>query len=410
MNKQTVRDIDVRNKRVLVRVDFNVPLDKQSGEITDDTRIQASLPTIRYLLDQNAVVIVASHLGRPDGKVVESLRLTKVGQRLGELLGRPVTKLDDCVGPEVERAVEAAQPGSVILLENLRFHPEEEANDPKFAGDLAHLADVYVNDAFGAAHRAHASTTGVADYLPAVAGFLMEKEIEMLGRVIEDPERPFAAIVGGAKVSTKIDVLQQLLLKVDRLLIGGGMAATFLKAKGLEIGESLVEDEARDVALQLAASAEVRGIHFVLPVDVVIADAFAADANRRVVPVDQVPPDWRILDIGPATIQRFQDELRDCRTVVWNGPMGVFEFPAFAEGTNAIARTLAELPATTVVGGGESVAAVEGLGLADRMTHVSTGGGASLEMLEGKVLPGVAALNDRNGATRTGAGRESAHG
>lgn len=408
MNKLTVREIDVNAKRVLVRVDFNVPVDKQTGEITDDTRIRAALPTIQYLIDREAVVALVSHFGRPAGQVVESRRLDRVGRRLGELLGRPVQKLNDCIGPEVEQAVRAARPGTVLLLENVRFHPGEEANDPKFVGDLAAPFDIFVNDAFGAAHRAHASTAGVADLLPAVAGFLMEKEIDMLGRVVANPDHPFAAIVGGAKVSSKIGVLQNLLMSVDKLLIGGGMAATFLKSQGLEVGQSLVEDPALAVAQQLMASAAARELQFLLPVDAVIADAFAADANHRVVPVDRVPADWRILDIGPETVRQFEDALRDCQTVIWNGPMGVFEFPAFAAGTNAIARLLADLPATTIVGGGESVAAVEALGLTDRLTHVSTGGGASLEMLEGRVLPGVAALNDREGAARSG--RESAHG
>ena len=395
MNKKTVQDLAVQNKRVLVRVDFNVPLDKATGAITDDARIRAALPTIRYLIGQGARVVLCSHLGRPDGKVVDKLRLGSVAQRLSDLLGQPVAKTDDCVGPAVQAAVAAMQSGDVLLLENLRFQAEEEANDPAFARRLAALADVYVNDAFGTAHRAHASTEGVAHYLPAVAGFLMEKEIDYLSRALENPARPFDAIIGGAKVSDKIAVLQNMLDKVDALLIGGGMANTFLKAQGHEVGQSLVEDDKLDVARSLLAQAQARHVRLLLPVDVVVADKFAADAAWQVVAAKAVPADWRILDVGPQTVKLFAQELKAARTVVWNGPLGVFEFPAFAQGTIALAKTLAASRATTIIGGGDSAAAVERAGVADKITHISTGGGASLEFLEGKTLPGVAALLDK---------------
>jgi len=391
VNKKTIRDIEVAGKRVLVRVDFNVPLDK-AGQITDDTRIRAALPTIEYLRDKGAKVIVCSHLGRPKGKVAEEFRLTPVAKRLSELLGTPVRKTDDCIGPEVEKAVAAMKPGDVLLLENLRFHAEEEANDPGFAKQLAALADVYVNDAFGAAHRAHASTEGVAHFLPAVAGFLMERELTFLGKALADPTRPFVAILGGAKVSDKIGVIENLLPKVDWLIVGGGMANTFLKALGYEVGASLVEEDKVELAKDLLQRA---GKKLMLPVDVVIADAFAADAKHQTVPVDKVLPGWRILDIGPQSVEAFNAVLKKAKTVVWNGPMGVFEFPAFAAGTVAIAKSLAETDATTIIGGGDSAAAVEQAGVADKMTHISTGGGASLEFLEGRVLPGVAALQDK---------------
>ncbi len=392
MNKKTVRDIDVKGQRVLVRVDFNVPLDKKTGTVTDDTRIRAALPTIQYLIDQGAKVILCSHLGRPDGQVKENLRLTPVAARLSELLGKPVAKTDDCIGPEVEQAVEALKPGDVLLLENLRFHAEEEANDPAFAQALAGLADVYVNDAFGTAHRAHASTEGVTRHLPAVAGFLMEKEIDYLSRATENPEHPYVAIIGGAKISGKIEVLENLLGKVDALLIGGGMANTFLKAQGHEVGQSLVEDDRLALAQDLLARA---GNKLHLPVDAVVATGLEAGAEHKVVGVGQVPADWKIVDIGPQTVQAFGQVIRTARTVVWNGPLGVFEVPAFAEGTTAVARLLADSGAVTIIGGGDSAAAVAQTGLEDRMSHISTGGGASLEFLEGKTLPGVAALLDR---------------
>ena len=390
--KKTIRDMEVEGERVLVRVDFNVPLSE--GKVADDTRIRAALPTINYLLEHGAKVILMSHLGRPKGMVVDRLRLDPVAERLAELLGRPVRKLDDCVGPEVEAAIAKMQPGDVILLENVRFHPEDEANDLGFAGRLASLGDIFVNDAFGAAHRAHASTVGVAEHLPSVAGFLMEKELAFLGQALTAPEHPFVAILGGAKISDKIGVIENLLTKVDALLIGGGMANTFLKAQDYETGQSLVEDESLDVARK---TLERAGDRLTLPVDVVVADRFDAEAKSKLVPVDQVPEDWRILDIGPGTVELFKRNLAGARTVVWNGPMGVFEFPRFAAGTEAVARILAESGATTIIGGGDSVAAVEQAGLADKMTHISTGGGASLEFLEGKELPGVAALEDKEG-------------
>ena len=390
MNKKTIRDIDVEGKRVLVRVDFNVPLSE--GKVADNTRIRAALPTIRYLLDRDASVVLCSHLGRPKGEVVDDLKMDPVADRLAELLDRPVTKLDDCIGPEVEAAAQAAKPGDVLLLENTRFHPEEKQNDPAFAAKLASLADLYVNDAFGSAHRAHASTEGIAHHLPAVAGFLMEKELEFLGNALASPERPYVAILGGAKISDKIGVVENLLEQVDALLIGGGMANTFLKADGYDVAESLVEDESLDIARALIDRA---GDKLVLPVDVTVADRFDAEAFSQVVTVAQVPPRWRILDIGPRTLELFQERLEGARTVVWNGPMGVFEFPKFAQGTEAVARMLAALPdATTIIGGGDSAAAVKRTGLADKMSHISTGGGASLEFLEGKTLPGVAALLD----------------
>jgi phosphoglycerate kinase len=391
MNKKTVRDVDVKGKRVLVRVDFNVPL--AEGVVTDDTRIRASLPTLRYLLDEGATLILCSHVGRPKGEVVDTLKMDPIAHRLSELLDRPVTKLDDCIGPEVEAAVRAAKPGAVIVLENTRFHPGEKANDPAFAAQLAALADLYVDDAFGSAHRAHASTEGVTHYLPAVAGFLMEKELEFLGGALAAPQKPFVAILGGAKISDKIGVIENLLDRVDALLVGGGMANTFLKADGYDVAESLVEDDSLDTARELI---ERGGDRLVLPVDVTVADRFDADAFSQVVTVAEVPPHWRILDIGPRTLELFQERLAGARTVVWNGPMGVFEFEKFAQGTEAVARMLAALPeATTIIGGGDSAAAVKRTGLADKMSHISTGGGASLEFLEGKTLPGVAALLDR---------------
>ena len=389
MNKKTVRDVDVSGKRVLVRVDFNVPI--KDGQVTDDTRIRASLPTVRYLLDHGARVILASHLGRPKGGPAPEFRMDPVARRLSDLLGKPVEKTDDCVGPEVEATVKAMKPGDVVLLENTRFHKEEEQNDPDFARRLASLANLYVNDAFGSAHRAHASTEGVARYLPAVAGFLMEKELDFLGRALENPDHPFIAILGGAKISDKIGVIRNLLTQVDRLLIGGGMANTFLKAQGYEVGDSLVEDTRLDTAREILQT----GDRVMLPVDVVIGDRFAADAQKRTVSVDAVPPGWRILDIGPETIRRFAGALKGAKLIVWNGPMGVFEFPPFAEGTFEIARAVADSGATTIIGGGDSVAAVEQAGVADKISHISTGGGASLEFLEGITLPGVAVLQDK---------------
>ena len=390
MNKKTIRDIDVKGKRILVRVDFNVPL--KDGAITDDIRIQAALPTINYLLEQGAALILCSHMGRPKGKVVPELKLDPVAARLSELLGRPVKKMDACIGPDVEAAVQAMKPGDVILLENTRFNPEEKANDPEFAKQLASLADIAVNDAFGTAHRAHASNVGVADYVTSVAGFLMEKEIEFLGNATTDPERPFVAILGGAKISSKIGVIESLLTKCDRLLIGGGMANTFFKAMGFDVGDSLIEEDAVPTAKSLLDSA---GSQLVLPVDVVIADAFDNDANTKTVAPNEVTAGWRILDVGSKTVQTFESALSAAKTVVWNGPMGVFEMDNFAKGTFAVAELLARLDAVTIIGGGESASAVKKAGMTGKMSHVSTGGGASLEFLEGKALPGVAALADK---------------
>jgi len=396
MNKKTVRDINVKGKRVLMRVDFNVPLKGEPGSlgvVTDDTRIRAALPTIQYLLDQGAAVILMSHLGRPKDGPDPQYSMKPTATHLAGLLGKPVAFVGECVGAEAQAAAAALKPGELLVLENTRFYPGETKNDLALAEQMAALADIYVNDAFGSAHRAHASTEGVAHFLPAVAGFLMEKELAYLGGALENPRRPFVAILGGAKVSDKIAVIESLLDKADLLLIGGGMANTFFKAQGLAIGDSLVEDAALDTARTFVAKA---GSRLVLPVDVVVADAFDANAAMQTVPVDAVPAGWRILDIGPATVARFREALTPAKTVVWNGPLGVFEFPRFAVGTVSVAGILAELPdATTVIGGGDSAAAVAQAGLADKMSHISTGGGASLEFLEGKALPGVMALNDR---------------
>jgi phosphoglycerate kinase len=396
MQKATVRDVDVRGKRVLERVDFNVPID--DGNIGDDTRIRASLPTIHYLLDQGASVVLMSHLGRPKGTFDSAFSLQPVGVRLGELLGMPIRLAPDCVGTETKAMAEALQPGQILLLENLRFHSEEEANDPDFAHQLAELGNIYVNDAFGTAHRAHASTEGVTHSLPAVAGLLMEKELTFLGDILENPRRPLVAIAGGAKVSDKITVLDRLIEVADALLIGGGMANTFFKANGLFVGDSLVEDEKLEEARRLMTKASTLRKRFVLPVDVVVADRVAPDADHVLTTPDHVPEGWRILDIGPQTLVAFGEVLMDAATVVFNGTMGVAEIPAFAHGTEALIGLLVERTeqgATTIVGGGDSAAAVAAMGADDKLTHVSTGGGASLEFLEGRVLPGVAALQDR---------------
>ncbi|MDP9309825.1 MAG: phosphoglycerate kinase [Chloroflexota bacterium] len=392
--KQTIRDIDWQGKRALVRVDFNVPLDDQQ-QITDDTRITAAVPTIQYLLDHGASVVLMSHLGRPKNKVVDKLRLDPVARRLGEVLGREVRKVNEITDAEAEQAAQSLQPGQVLLLENTRFDAREEANDDTMAQELAKLGDVYVNDAFGAAHRAHASTEGVARHLPAVSGFLMEKELEYIGGAVENPQRPFVAILGGAKIKDKIPVIENLLPKVDKLIIGGGMAYTFYKAQGYEIGQSLLDEASLDFCKRVLGDPQGK---LELPVDCVVAKEFSNDAERKTVKISEIPADYQGLDIGPETVARFSQIIQSAKTVVWNGPMGVFEMPNFATGTRAIAEALAratEAGATTIIGGGDSVAAVEQMGLADRMAHISTGGGASLELLEGKELPGVAALNDK---------------
>ena len=393
----TLTEADVSGKRVLVRADFNVPLDDQ-GKITDDTRIRAALPTITALTGKGAKVVLCSHFGRPKGKVVEEMRLTPVAERLSELLGQAVVKCDDCVGAAVATAVNGLQNGQVALLENVRFYAGEEGNDPEFAQQLAANADLYVNDAFGTAHRAHASTAGVTEYLsPAVGGYLIDKELQYLQAAIENPQRPLAAIIGGSKVSSKIGVIETLLDKVDKLLIGGGMVFTFYQARGLGVGKSLVEEDKLELAKSLEAKAKEKGVELLLPTDVVVADNFAPDANAQTVSVEAIPDGWMGLDIGPDSVKVFQAALKQCKSAIWNGPMGVFEFDKFAAGTEAIAHTLAELTpqgVMTIIGGGDSVAAVEKVGVAEQMSHISTGGGASLELLEGKTLPGIAALDD----------------
>ena len=392
MQKKTIRDVEWQGKRALVRVDFNVPQDEQ-GNITDDARIQAALPTLSYLHEHGAALVLMSHLGRPKGAPNPKYSMRPVAEHLDDLLDAPVRFVDQVTGPAAEAAAGSLKPGEILVLENTRFDPREEKNDPAMAQELAKLGDIFVNDAFGSAHRAHASTTGVAEHLPAVAGFLMEKELEFLGTALENPERPFVAILGGAKISDKIGVIEALLEKVDAMLIGGGMANTFLAAEGYAMGQSLVEKEAISTAEALARKGA--GIIY-LPVDLRVADQFAADANQKIVSVDDVPEDWMALDIGVATVAHYANRLSGARTVVWNGPMGVFEFPAFAKGTVAIADILANLHnATTIIGGGDSAAAVRQAGLEDRMSHISTGGGASLEFLEGRTLPGVAALDDK---------------
>lgn len=389
-NKKSITDISVSGKRVLVRVDYNVPI--KDGKVDDDTRIRAAMPTLDYLLDHGASVILCSHLGRPKGEPNPKYSLQPVAEHLGRLMAKPVMFAEDCIGPSAEKAARALNAGDVLLLENTRFHPEEEKNDTNMARQLAGLADIFVNDAFGSAHRAHASTEGVAHFLPAVAGFLMEKEIRYLGQAIDNPKRPFYAILGGAKVSDKIGVIRNLLQKTDQVLIGGGMANTFFKAEGYPIGDSLVEDEALDIARELIQKS---ASHLRLPVDVVIGDRFDAEAERKVMPMGPIPDGWRILDIGPESVANFQKVLSTAGTIVWNGPMGVFEFPRFAEGTFGVAKAVAASKAISIIGGGESVSAIQKSGLADKITHISTGGGASLEMLEGLVLPGLAALNDK---------------
>ncbi|MGI6065866.1 MAG: phosphoglycerate kinase [Bacillota bacterium] len=394
MNKKSIKDVDLHEKRVIVRVDFNVPID-ESGQVTDDTRIKAALPTIKYLQEQKAKVILMSHLGRPKGQVIEKYRLAPVSRKLSELLGQEIIYVSDCVGQEPQEKAEKMKSGDVLLLENLRFHAEEEKNDPEFAKSLAQLADIYVNDAFGTAHRAHASTEGITRYLPAVAGFLMETEINALGQAMENPHRPFMAVIGGAKVSDKIGVIKNLLAKVDVLIIGGGMANTFLAAQGLAMGKSLVETDKIDLAKTLLTEAKEKGVELLLPEDLVVADAFKENANHQIVGKEQVPADWSALDIGPATVAQFKEKINEAKTIVWNGPMGVFEMEAFAAGTKEIARAVAASEAVSIVGGGDSVAAVKKTGVANGISHISTGGGASLEFLEGKTLPGIAALQDK---------------
>ena len=396
MDKMTVRDIEVNNKRVLVRVDVNVPMDEGTGVITDDSRIRAVLPTIKYLIDRKAKVILCSHLGRPKGKVVDKLRLAVVAQRLSQILGRQVGSTKDCIGSDVEAAVEKLKNGDVLLLENVRFHPEEESNDASFAQALARLADIYVNDAFGAAHRSHASTVGVTKYLPSVAGLLLEKEVEALGSILDHPARPFVALLGGAKVSDKVGMIENIMTKVDYILIGGGMAATFFKAKSYEVGLSLVEEEMLDLAAKLMEDAQKRGVRLLLPVDVIVAHGLSPGAKVNTVSIEEIPPNLRVVDIGPRTIKNFSKKLQRCQTVFWNGPMGIYEVPRFAKGTQAIAELLAGLNAITVIGGGSTAEVVTKLGLASKMTFVSTGGGASLKFLAGNELPGVAALLNKS--------------
>ncbi len=395
MDKMTIRDIEVTGKRVLVRVDFNVPLDEETGAIADDSRIQATLPTLRYLLRRKAKVILISHLGRPKGKVVDKLRMAGIAQRLSQILGHQVGVATDCIGPEVEKSVASLKAGDALLLENIRFHPEEEANDASFAQQLAGLADIYVNDAFGVSHRAHASVVGVTEYLPAVAGLLVEKEVYIMETLLTNPTHPLAKLVGGAKISDKIDMLENFLDKADVILIGGGMAATFLKARSYEVGQSMVEETKMNYVAKLLEVAYRNGASLLLPVDVIITEEFSTDAESKTVPVEDIPPGWKIADIGPQTIRLFQDELAKCQTVFWNGPMGVHEIPQFAAGTQAMARCLAGLKATTIVGGGSTAEAVTEMGLAGKMTFVSTGGGASLRFLGGSKLPGLEALRDK---------------
>lgn len=392
----TIRDIEVEGKKILVRVDFNVPLDEKTGVITDDTRIQATLPTIKYLINRGARIILCSHLGRPGGKVVDELRLTIVAQRLSQILGQQVGVTKDCIGPEVEKSVESLKSGDVLLLENLRFYPDEERDSDPFAQALARLADIYVDDAFGTTHRAHASLVGVTKYLPAVAGLLLEKELKALGNILENPAHPFGGLLGGAKVSDKVGMLENIMDKVDYLLIGGGMAATFLKAKSYEVGLSLIEADRLDTAVELMEKATRNGVHLLLPVDVVVADKLSTDAKVKTVSVENISPHLRIVDIGRQTIRNFHEELQRCQTVFWNGPMGIYEIPQFAKGTKSVAGFLASLGATTIIGGGSTAEVVAELGLVDKMSFVSTGGGASLRFLAGRTLPGVEALLDKS--------------
>ncbi|MBN8235417.1 phosphoglycerate kinase [Halobacillus kuroshimensis] len=393
MNKQTIRDVEVNGKTVFCRVDFNVPM--SDGEVTDDTRIKAALPTIQHLTGNGAKVILASHLGRPKGEAVQELRLDPVADRLSDLLGQTVIKTDEVFGDEVNQAISELNNGDVLLIENVRFHPGEEKNDAELAKAFADMADLFVNDAFGAAHRAHASTAGVAEHIPAVAGFLMEKEINVLGKALSNPERPFTAIVGGAKVKDKIGVIDNLIDKVDNLIIGGGLAYTFVKALGHEIGKSLLEEDKMDLAREYMKKAEEKGVNFYMPEDVIVADDFSDSANKKEVAIDSIPSDWEALDIGPKTREKYANVIKESNLIIWNGPMGVFEIESFANGTKAVAEALSQTEGYSVIGGGDSAAAVEKFGYASDMNHVSTGGGASLEFMEGKELPGVALLNDK---------------
>ena len=396
MDKLTIKDIDVSGKRVLVRVDFNVPLDEKNGAIMDDSRIRATLPTIKYLIYQGARVILCSHLGRPEGKVVDKLRLTVVAQRLSQILGQQVGVTRDCIGSETEKSVASLRSGDVLLLENLRFHSAEEMDSPVFARALARLADIYVNDAFGTSHRSHASIFRIAEYLPSVAGLLLEKELETLGALLVNPARPFGGIIGGAKVSDKVGMLENIMKKVDFLLIGGGMAATFLKAKSYEIGLSLIESDRLDTATELMERAAKNGVHLLLPVDVIVADKSGVEVKGKVVSVRDIPPDQMIVDIGSQTIKNFYEELKRCKTIFWNGPMGIYEIPQFGESTRAVAKLLASIEATTIVGGGSTAEIVTNMGLADKLSFVSTGGGATLQFLGGQSLPGVEVLLDKD--------------
>ena len=395
MSKKNVRDINVAGKKVLVRCDFNVPIDSQTGKITDNRRIRAAIPTIQYLLDNNAKVILCSHLGRPKGEVNPKYSLKPVAEELSKLLGKEVKLAKDVIGPDAEELTSNMKNQDVVLLENVRFHKEEEKNDPEFAKKLASFAEIYVNDAFGTAHRAHSSTAGVADYLPAVSGFLIEKELEFLGKALENPERPFVAILGGAKVSDKIGVIENLLEKVDTLIIGGGMAYTFYKALGHDIGTSICEEDKIDLAKTILEKAKQKNVKLLLPLDNHVSSEYSNDGEDKFVDKEEIPDGFMGLDIGPKTIEAFKEAIKTAKTVLWNGPLGVTEFPKFAEGTRAIANALAQSQAVTIIGGGDSAAAIEKMGLADKMTHISTGGGASLEFLEGKVLPGIDCLNDK---------------
>lgn len=398
-NKKSIKDLnkkDLEGKKILIRADFNVPVNKETGVITDDTRIVATLPTLKVLLENNAKVIIMTHFGRPDGEKKPKYKLDKIGEKLAELIGRPVQKIDDCIGADVENKVSAMKNGEIILLENVRFYKEEEANDKEFAKKLAKLGDLYVNDAFGTAHRAHASTEGVAHFLPAYAGLLISKELEIMGKALTSPERPFLAIIGGAKISSKIGVLENLLNKVDRMIIGGGMAYTFLKAKGLSIGTSLIEENMIETAQKILQIAYEKKLYIYLPIDHIVTKEFGADAEAKHVARGNIEDGWMGMDIGPLTIEKFNGAIKGAKTVFWNGPMGVFEFPKFAKGTISVAKALADLKgATTIIGGGDSASAVEQAGFAEKMSHISTGGGASLEFIEGKQLPGIAALLDK---------------